>query len=149
MKHQKKDRDFENEYYYVVFFKNNTMFPIIKSICDIQNWVPNPSNPIQINFGKEYSERTKFNIHLSMCNIANNIIKSLYISLKRKSIDINLCVDSMYKQMSLYPDCNVFFKANTVLEAHFIYTLCRDIYYEYDIEIEKKDSYYIIVSNII
>jgi len=48
----------DKTYYYLVLFKDKRI-PIIKSMIDIQNYVSNPCNFLQINWNKEY----KYNLY--------------------------------------------------------------------------------------
>lgn len=80
-KKNKFERNYK-EYYYLVIFKNHVNRILLKSIIDIQNFKNNPSNILQINWGKEYSKSlTKFNCDQSIDDIKNNIIKHIKNSL--------------------------------------------------------------------
>lgn len=78
---QKNERDYNLEYYYLYIDKiDNTI--IIKSILDIQNFVSNPSNILQINWKKEKEQILLYNNNKTIEEIRKLIIQKISNSLK-------------------------------------------------------------------
>jgi hypothetical protein len=69
-------REYMNEYHYLVVFKDSGKV-ILKSILDVYNIKPNPTNIFQIHWGKELDSQVEFDVYEAQQRVFNVIQTSV------------------------------------------------------------------------
>jgi hypothetical protein len=93
----KIERD-HKEYYYLVIFKD-ARNPLIKSLLDVQTPKSNPSNILQINWGKEYENRYYY--EKEILEAYSRVLLTIQKSLKDKHRDEIKMLSENFTNLSL------------------------------------------------